>query len=57
MTFPKILLGNLDIHHLLYLKGRSVNDAIDPGLCTVTNTSFEAFAMIRPSGQRARTAG
>lgn len=32
------------IHHLSFLKGGSVNDAIDPEECTVSYTSFDATA-------------
>lgn len=29
------------IHHLSYLKGGSVNDAIDPALCSVSYATFD----------------
>ena len=40
------------IHHLSYPEGDSVNDYIDPALCTVNYTSFdEAIKMIQDMGQ------
>ena len=40
------------IHHLSYPEGDSVNDCIDPALCTVHYTSFdEAIHMIQDMGQ------
>ena len=40
------------IHHLSYPEGDSVNDCIDPTLCTVHYTSFdEAIHMIQDMGQ------
>ncbi|XP_069590448.1 uncharacterized protein [Ranitomeya imitator] len=45
------------IHHLSFPKGSSVNDGIDPQLCSVLYTSFDsAMSWVRKSGQGAMLA-
>lgn len=40
------------IHHLSFPEGESVNDNIDPTLCTVHYTSFdEAIQMVQDMGK------
>lgn len=45
------------IHHLSFQKGGSVNDAIDPQMCAVSYTSFDAeFFWVRRYGRGAKMA-